>query len=112
MHYAWFLVGGAIIAEVTAAIMLRASEGFAKLVPAVAALTAFGAAFYLVSRALVHLPVSTVYPVWAGGGTAGVALIGIAFLDEKLHVLKALGVTCVVAGIVLLNLAAASVNTG
>lgn len=112
MHYAWFLVGGAIIAEVAAAIMLRASEGFAKLVPAVAALAAFGAAFYLVSLALVHLPVSAVYPVWAGGGTAGVALVGVAFLAEKPHILKALGVTCVVAGIVVLNLAVAPAGTG
>jgi len=47
MHYTWFLVGGAIIAEVTAAIMLRASDGFAKRLPAIAALAAFASAFYL-----------------------------------------------------------------
>lgn len=105
MQYAWFLVGGAIVAEVTAAILLRASEGFQRFVPALAALAAFGTAFYLVSLALVNLPVSTVYPVWAGGGTAGVALIGVACLGEKPHRLKAVGVGCVVAGIALLNLA-------
>ena len=112
MHYAWFLVGGAIIAEVTAAILLRASDGFAKRAPAIAALAAFGGAFYLVSLALVHLPVSTVYPVWAGGGTAGVALVGVACLAEIPHRLKALGVSCVVAGIVALNLAAAPAGAG
>lgn len=112
MHFAWFLVGGAIVAEVAAAILLRASDGFGKLIPAAAALAAFGAAFYLVSLALVHLPVSTVYPVWAGGGTAGVALVGVAFLAEKPQFLKALGVACVVAGIVLLNLAVAPVSPG
>lgn len=104
MQMAWLLVGGAIIAEITAAMMLRASQGFEKLVPAVCALAAFGAAFYLVSLALIDLPVSTVYPVWAGGGTAGVALVGVALLEERTHLLKGIGVGCVVIGIVLLNL--------
>lgn len=105
MQTAWLMVGGAITAEVAAAVMLRASHGFEKLIPSVSALVAFGTAFYLVSLALINLPVSMVYPVWAGGGTAGVALVGVAFLGERKHFLKAVGVVCVVAGIVLLNLA-------
>lgn len=105
MHYAWFFVGGAIVAEVTAAMMLRSSEGFRKLIPTAVALVAFGSAFYLVSLALLNLPVSTVYPVWAGGGTAGVALVGVLLLGERGHMLKAIGVVLVVAGIVVLNLA-------
>jgi len=111
MQFAWVLVGGAIVAEITAAIMLRSSEGFKKLVPTVAALAAFGSAFYLVSLALVDLPVSTVYPVWAGGGTAGVALIGVLMLKEKAHILKGVGVVLVVAGIVVLNLASTGHGT-
>jgi small multidrug resistance pump len=107
MQFAWILVGGAIVAEITAAIMLRSSEGFKRLVPTVAALAAFGSAFYMVSLALIDLPVSTVYPVWAGGGTAGVALIGVLMLGEKANILKGAGVVLVVTGIVLLNLASA-----
>jgi len=107
MHYAWLLVGGAIVAEITAALMLRFSDGFKKLAPSITALAAFGAAFYLVSLALIHLPVSTVYPVWAGGGTAGVALIGVLLLGERAHFLKGAGVALVVAGIVVLNIASA-----
>ena len=103
MQTAWMLVGGAIFAEISAAIWLRASDGFSKFMPTVAALAAFAAAFYLVSLALVQLPVSSVYPVWAGGGTAGVALIGVLFLGERALVFKFIGVVCVVAGIVLLN---------
>ena len=105
MQTAWLLVAGAVIAEITAALMLRASDGFKKIAPTAAALGAFGAAFYLVSLALVNLPVSTVYPVWAGGGTAGVALLGVLLLGERAHVLKGAGVAFVVAGIVILNIA-------
>jgi small multidrug resistance pump len=75
--------------------------------PTAVALLAFGCAFYLVSLALLSLPVSIVYPVWAGGGTAGVALLGVLVLREKASFEKGLGVVLVVAGIVTLNLAAA-----
>jgi small multidrug resistance pump len=49
---------------------------------------------------------SIVYPVWAGGGTAGVALVGMAALGERGGLLKVSGIALVVAGIVLLNVAA------
>ena len=107
MTYAWLLVGLAIVAEIAAALGLRFSDGFTKPLPTAFALAAFGSAFYLVSLALVHLPVSTVYPVWAGGGTAGVALVGVLVLKEQASVLKGLGVVLVVAGIVTLNIASA-----
>lgn len=111
MSYAWLLVGLAIAAEITAAIGLRFSNGFTKPLPTMLALAAFGSAFYLVSLSLVHLPVSTVYPVWAGGGTAGVALVGVLVLKEQASVLKGLGVILVVAGIVTLNIASAAYST-
>ncbi|MEQ8660129.1 MAG: SMR family transporter [Gammaproteobacteria bacterium] len=104
---AWAWVGGAIGAEIAAALLLRASDGFRRVVPTLCALGAFSAAFYLVSRALLALPVSSVYPVWAGGGTAGVAVLGIMALGERVHPLKTTGVALVVAGIVTLNLAGA-----
>lgn len=105
MSYAWLLVGLAIVAEITAAFSLRFSNGFTKPLPTGLAFAAFGSAFYLVSLALLHLPVSTVYPVWAGGGTAGVALFAVLMLKEQASLWKGAGITLVVAGIVTLNIA-------
>jgi len=105
MTYEWLLVAWAIIAEITAALALRFSHGFSKPLPTVIALAAFGSAFYAISLALVSLPVSTVYPVWAGGGTAGVALLGVLALHEKVGAWKVMGVLLVVIGIVVLNVA-------
>ncbi|MEQ8231504.1 MAG: SMR family transporter [Gammaproteobacteria bacterium] len=105
VEHAWILVAGAIGAEIAAALLLRTSAGFRRPLPTLGALAAFASAFYLVSRALLALPVSSVYPVWAGGGTAGVALLGVLLLRERAHPLKGAGVACVVAGIVTLNLA-------
>jgi small multidrug resistance pump len=103
MSLAWLLVGMAIVAEVAAALGLRYSNGFTKPLPTGFALVAFGAAFYFISKSLVYLPVSTVYPVWAGGGTAGVALVGILMLKERAGVWKIFGILLVAAGIVALN---------
>ncbi len=105
MTYEWLFVALAIMAEITAALALRFSHGFSRPLPTVIALVAFGSAFYVISLALVSLPVSTVYPVWAGGGTAGVALLGVLALHEKTGAWKVTGVLLVVAGIVILNMA-------
>ncbi|MBT7291163.1 MAG: QacE family quaternary ammonium compound efflux SMR transporter, partial [Rhodospirillaceae bacterium] len=86
------------------AIGLRYSEGFTQLLPTVAALIAFALALYLVSRVMKKLPLSVAYPIWAGGGTAGVAIIGIAVLGEELNAAKAIGVALVAIGVVVINM--------
>lgn len=105
MSYSWFWVGLAIIFEITAALSLRYSEGFTKPAPTALALIAFGLAFFLISLALKELPVSMVYPIWAGSGTAGVALLGVIALKEQANVLKLIGLASVVIGIIALNVA-------
>jgi small multidrug resistance pump len=108
MTYEWLFVALAIVAETIAALALRFSDGFSKPLPTVLAITTFGLAFYAISLALVSLPVSVVYPVWAGGGTAAVALLGVLALHEKAGLWKGLGIALVVSGIVVLNMATVS----
>ncbi len=100
---AWLLLSLAISLEITGALGLRFSQGFTLPLPTGIALAAFTLALYLVSRVMKTLPVSVAYPVWAGGGTAGVALLGVLALSEPLNAAKALGVVCVVAGVILVN---------
>jgi len=101
---AWLLLGCAVVLETAGAIGLRFSEGFTRMLPTLAALAAFTLALYLVSKVMRRLPVSVAYPVWAGGGTAGVALIGILALGEPLNALKAVGIVLVVVGVVIMNM--------
>ena len=100
---AWLLLGIAVACEITGALGLRFSAGFTLVLPTAVALGAFAVALYLVSHVMKELPVSIAYPIWAGGGTAGVALIGILVLGEALTALKALGVALVMIGVVLVN---------
>lgn len=102
-HSAWLLLGVAILCEIGGAIGLRFSEGFTVVVPTVLALGAFCIALFLVSRVMQQLPVSIAYPVWAGGGTAGVALIGIFVLGEQLTTIRVVGIILIMIGVVLVN---------
>ena len=101
---AWLLLGLAVTFEIAGALGLRFSEGFTLLIPTGLALAAFALALFLVSHVMKELPVSIAYPIWAGGGTAGVALIGVLVLGEGLTTLKALGIGLVMVGVVLVNM--------
>lgn len=100
----WLLLGLAVAFEIAGAIGLRFSQGFSLFVPTALALSAFALALYLVSHVMKVLPVSIAYPIWAGGGTCGVALIGILALDEALTPLKAAGIGLIMTGVVLVNM--------
>ena len=62
----------------------------------------------MLALVLKELEVSLVYAVWAGIGTAAIALIGIAALGESVSALKLASIGLVIAGVVGLNLAGAS----
>lgn len=100
---AWGLLGLAVAFEIAGALGLRFSVGFTRSLPTLCALAAFGTALVIVARVMRALPVSIAYPVWAGGGTVGVALLGIAWLHEPLTLAKAAGIALVLAGVVLIN---------
>jgi small multidrug resistance pump len=100
---AWLLLGVAVLGEIGGVLGLRYSEGFTAPLPTMAALAAFGVALFLVSRVMRELPVSIAYPLWAGGGTAGVAALGMTALGEPATALRLAGIVCVLVGVVLVN---------
>jgi small multidrug resistance pump len=100
---AWGLLVVAVLGEILGVLGLRYSEGFTAWTPTVGALLAFTCALYLVSRVMRVLPVSIAYPVWAGGGTAGVALLGMGVLGEPITPMRVGAIACVVLGVVLIN---------
>mgnify|MGYP000350637233 CR=1 FL=1 len=103
MTSAWLLLSLAVCFEIAGAIGLRFSEGFSLLLPTLLALGAFTLALYLVSYVMKSLPVSIAYPVWAGGGTAGVALLGVLVLGENMNLLKLTGIVLVFIGVIMIN---------
>ena len=101
----WLFVSCAIALEVTGTISLKLSAGFTK--PMFVAVTVVGylASFACLGLALKGLPVSTVYAIWAGVGTALVAIIGMVFLSETANMIKFARITLIVLGVIGLHLA-------
>jgi small multidrug resistance pump len=102
-RHAWPLLAVAVLAEIAGVLGLRLSAGFERPTPGILALLAFTVALVLVSRVMRRLPVSVAYPVWAGGGTAGVAALGMLFLQEPVTPAGLAGIGLVVSGVVLIN---------
>jgi small multidrug resistance pump len=102
----WLLLGLAIVSEVVGTVALQMSEGFTRLAPATIVVVGYGLSFYLLALTLQRLEIGTAYAVWAGVGTALVAMIGVAVLGESLNAAKIVGVVLVIAGVATLNLGA------
>jgi small multidrug resistance pump len=99
------LLMAAIGIEVAATALLPRAEGFTNLGWSVGVLLGFGVSIWLLSLVVRTIPVSVAYPVWAGVGTAVVAVAGYAFLGESMTWLKALSLVLIVLGVVGLNVA-------
>lgn len=100
---AYLLLLIAIIAEVVATSLLKATEGFRKLLPSLGVVIGYGIAFYTLSLTLLTLPLGITYAMWSGLGTAATASIGILVYKEVFSYKKALGLLCIIVGVVLLN---------
>lgn len=94
----------AIATEVAGTVALRLSDGFSRLVPSAVVVTGYGLSFLFLALTLRGLALSTTYAIWAGAGTAAIALVGVAALGESLSLLKVASITLIVAGVVGLNL--------
>lgn len=95
----------AIISELVATTSLKLSEGFTKLVPSLTVIVGYGVAFYLMSQALkLSMPVGTAYAIWSGVGTVGIAILGVFLFRESLDFARIVGITLIIAGVLVLNL--------
>lgn len=106
MPYVFLLA--AIAAEVFATSTLKATDGFSRLWPTVACLTGYLVSFVALSQAVKDIPVGVAYALWSALGTAAIVAIGAAFLGEPVTVVKVVGVSLIIAGVVTLNVGGAT----
>ncbi|MDF2036920.1 multidrug efflux SMR transporter [Cytobacillus oceanisediminis] len=100
---AYLLLALAIVSEVFGSSLLKAADGFKKLLPSLGVIIGYGVAFYALSLSLKTLPLGVAYAIWAGLGTVLTALVGIAIYKENVNGKKILGLALIVGGVILLN---------
>ena len=105
---AWIYLSAAIATEVVGTVFLRDTDGFTRPAPSIFVLATFAASLWLTALALRQLEISLAYAVWAGVGTAAVAVIGMAALGESVNALKLASIALVIGGVVGLNLSGAN----
>jgi small multidrug resistance pump len=93
----------AVVAEVIATTALKSSAGFTRLAPSAVVVVGYGLAFYLLSLVLRTLPVGVAYAIWAGLGIVLVTLVGVVVFGERPDMPAVLGISLIVAGVVLLQ---------
>ncbi len=84
--------------------LLKATDGFRKLLPSLGVMLGYGLSFYALSLSLTTLPLGLAYAIWAGVGTALTALVGIIFYKESIDKQKILGFLLIIGGVILLNM--------
>jgi small multidrug resistance pump len=106
MLFAWIYLTLAIGLEVTATLSLKAA-GDGNPPAIVAVLIGYVGSFAFLLLVLRRMDVSVAYAVWAGAGTALIAMIGITALGEPASMAKLGSVALIVVGVVGLNLSGA-----
>jgi small multidrug resistance pump len=105
---AWIYLSAAIATEVVGTVFLRSTDGFTKPVPSLVVIVSYVLSLWLTALALKSLEISLAYAVWAGVGTAAIAIIGMAAMGETVNALKLTSIVLVISGVVGLNLSGAS----
>ena len=102
---AWLLLVGAVTMEVIGTTALKMSDGFTRLWPSVTVVMGYVLAFIALGFVLKRMEVGVAYAIWAGLGTAMVAMVGVFFFGESMTWMKAGSLLLIVLGLVGLNLA-------
>jgi small multidrug resistance pump len=100
----WVYLAIAILAEVAATSALKATQGFTRPQALLLVVAGYSLAFFCLSLTLRTIPLSVAYALWSGVGLVLLALVGRFVYDQRLDRPAMLGLSLILAGIVVLNL--------
>jgi small multidrug resistance pump len=102
MSYLFLALG--ILFEVLGTICMKFADGFSRLVPSIFVFIFYSLSLVALVFVLKKLPVSVAYAIWAGLGTALIAVIGILWFKEPFTFIKLVSILFIVLGIIGLEL--------
>jgi small multidrug resistance pump len=94
----------AVGAEVGATAALPRTESFHHPVWTPIVLIGYAVSIWLLALVVRQMPVSVAYAIWAGMGTALIAVVGVVLLGESWDLVKVAALAMIVVGVVVLNL--------
>jgi len=106
----WLFLSIAILCETIGTMALKQSDGFRILTPSIVVVISYGVAFYFLSLTLKYIPVGIAYAIWAGVGIVLIALFGYFLFRQALDTPAIMGMSLIIAGVVVINVFSKSVG--
>lgn len=108
LSYVYLLI--AIIAEVIATSLLKASDSFTRPLPTLGTIIGYAIAFYCLSLTLRTMPTGIAYAIWSGLGIVLISLVSWALFKQSLDLPAILGLGLIIAGVLVINVFSRSVG--
>jgi small multidrug resistance pump len=106
----WLYLSLAILSEVLGTMLIRASNGFTKLIPTLALVLFYVLSYFFFNLSLKKIELGTAYAIWSGLGTALLAGVGIIFFREQLTAERVIAIVLIIAGVCILNFSGGDVK--
>jgi quaternary ammonium compound-resistance protein SugE len=105
---AWLFLLAADVFEVAWPFALKWAAPLSRWAPLIVVLVFAIPANFLLAQAVKRLPAATVYATFVGIGTAGTAIVGIAFFRESANLGRVCSLLLIIAGVIGLRLFSAT----
>ena len=102
MAYAYLLI--AILSEVLATSMLKASDGFTKFIPSTVTFIGYSVSFYFLSMVLKYIPIGISYAIWSGLGIVLISIVGLLVFKQELDLPGIFGMVLIISGVIVIHL--------
>ena len=102
MACAYLLI--AILSEVLATSMLKASDGFTKLIPSIVTFIGYSVSFYFLSMVLKYIPMGISYAIWSGLGIVLISIVGLLVFKQELDLPGIFGMVLIISGVIVIHL--------
>ena len=91
------------MSRVVATVLLKRSEGFTKLGPALLSLTGYAISLVLLSLTLRTIPTGVAYAIWSGLGVVLIAVLSYFVNGESIDRAGIVGLGLIVAGVIVIQ---------
>ncbi len=105
----YLCLASAVVFEIIGTTFLQKSEQFTNRIPVILMIIFYIISFYMLSQSLKVLPLSVAYAIWGGVGIILTTGISVVLFRQPLDIAGFIGISLIIAGVVVVNLFSKSV---
>ncbi|HEY3982447.1 DMT family transporter [Cedecea sp.] len=110
MPNTYLILAISICAETLATTMMKASDGFSRLIPSIVVVVGYAISFYGLSQVVKTMNIGIAYAIWAGMGIFLVSVMSFLIYKQKLDLPAIAGMVFIAVGIMIIQLFSKSVT--